>query len=376
MEESKLNLENSWESIVTPMDWENQDIWLETMSTSINLDLYDSIDLSKESKPKRKLEIPSFFKKILKNKEKEALLEEDKIVIQDNSDNQVILNENDSNEDWNDIIVWPDQDNIWNNNINIFEELSDLNFFDSQNQEDNLLKKKLTPLEIILNSTSYIFYALLVINLLFFLHLYIKTTDSDIVSSIPWACYYVWSSIEWYDNIDCKTFPKIVEEITSNKDTLEKNIVKWLSILIPYKIKIDYVLSTPEVKFILDKKSAGNISFSKAMTEFEDIRQISWWFNWKNIECSNYSFDDKWIMNTSCDFYWSSINDWSNWFTSSRYVAIDFLKNLQSKNSNFQVMNYPKTIDIAKFNSADGIKTLFFTKTTLSLNLKYNLSSK
>lgn len=352
MEEGVIN------SNENPVD--NSNIWDIITSESINLDINNSL-IEEQAMPKKKKNLLGFFKQ---KKENEDISSAD---IPSLDDKEITW--------WDGVIVWSDNDWLKKEN-SIFEDLWDLNFFDWDEQVVNILEKKGTPLELWLVVSSYVFYILVVINFLFFTHLFIKTTDSDIITSIPGVCSYVWSSIDWYDNTDCKTFPKIVEDMTNNKNNLEQNIVNGLSILIPYKIKLDYILSAPEVKFILDKKSGSNVSFTKIMTDFDGIRLSSWWFNWKNIECSNFSFDKKWIMSVSCDFYWSSINEWASSFSSARWVAIDFLKNLQSKNSNFQVMNYPKKIDITKFNSADWIKALFFTKTTINLNLKYNLSSK
>lgn len=55
-------------------------------------------------------------------------------------------------------------------------------------------------------------------------------------------------------------------------------------------------------------------------------------------------------------------------------TAIAFLYKIQDseKTGGFVLLNYPKTLDIEKFSSADpGIKSTFSTKTKLSLKLRF-----
>jgi len=367
MEESNLNSNNSqevdkikenievWEENTS--NFSSQDVSLLSNETSLNI---DNDDIS-ESVEKPKFSFLSLFSK--KNK-----------IDWEDLDNAWESYKNDSQEN---IIVWSNNNSTQNTNVNIFQELWDLNFLETQTEINYEIKNE--PIILITKATTYIFYIILVFNILFFLHIYIKSTDSDFVSYIPWACTYIGSNIDWYDNsVNCKTFPKIVSDITTKKDNLEKTILDNLKKLIPNKLQIEYVLATPEVKFILDKKSKSNVLYTKILSEFELIRtNATWWYRWKNIICSNYSFDDKWILTLTCDFLWAPILDeWQSWDATSRTVAIDFLKQLQLKNSNFQVMNYPKSIEISQFNSADWLLTIFKTKSTLTLNLKYNLSSK
>lgn len=299
---------------------------------------------------------------------KKEKTDSDEIIITEKQEN------NASDLEQDDIIVWEEKNSL-NDNINIFQELWDLSFLDSQ--EKIQMKKIKSPLEIAFQISSYLFYVLLIFNFLFFLHTYIKSTDSEFVSYIPWACSYIWTNIENYDNSsECKTFPNIVADLSKNIESTEKNIINNLKVLIPSRLQIDYILATPEVKFILDKKSSENILYTKIISEFELIRKNSWWYSWKNIICSNYSFNEKWILSVSCDFlWWPILNELQSWDETSRSVALDFLKQLQL-NWSFKVVNYPKSIEISSYNSVEWILTVFKTKSTLLLNLQYSLSSK
>lgn len=369
MEESNLNLNNTWDLKDLSIEEWTEEVISDSQSQNI-VEVSDEITLSiTDDDIEEPVKKPKFSFLWLFGKK-----ETDKDLVQEDSNfGDIIVNNNNNNDEGKDnIIVWP-EDNTKKNNVNIFQELGDLNFLDSQDEIN--FKQKADPLIVVSQLTTYLFYVLIFINIVFFLHIYIKSTDSEFVSYLPWACYYIWTNIDWYNNDTCKTFPQIVQNIKSNKNNLEKSIVNNLKILIPSRIQIDYILATPEVKFILDKKSSSNVLFTKIINEFELIRQNSWGFEWKNIKCTGYSFNEKWILNVTCDFLWSWI-DWTTWYSSSRTVAIDLLNKLQTKNSNFQVLNYPKTIDISRFNSSEWIEVLFQTKTTLSLNLKYNLSSK
>ncbi|MDD2917280.1 MAG: hypothetical protein PHH70_05555, partial [Candidatus Gracilibacteria bacterium] len=60
----------------------------------------------------------------------------------------------------------------------------------------------------------------------------------------------------------------------------------------------------------------------------------------------------------------------------SREVALSFLGRLSDPKSGFQILSYPKVLDIAEFNSTDGFKAVFSTKTSLDMKLQYLPANK
>lgn len=256
----------------------------------------------------------------------------------------------------------------------VFQELDfwELDFWEL----DNSLaweKKKIDYFVLSVQITSWLFWLCLLVLIWFWVDLFIRTTNLSSVTNIPWVCEYVASSIEWYDLQECKTLPEIITWINNDLASNEDAILKWLSIIIPRKIQANFILASSEVKFIQEKTSWSRIMLSKMLLDFSDLRKKTWMFDWKNIECSGFDLDEKWDFSVSCNFYWSSILDW---WTTSRKVALEFLDKLQSKNSSFVILEYPKSIDMWEFNSTDWIKSIFSTTTKLDLKLKYVLASK
>lgn len=268
-----------------------------------------------------------------------------------------------------------EQQNISSNqNIenDIFKELDlwDLSFGDLWTTNEKS-KKEFNPLSFTAKATNIIFINLLTLFILFNLNLYIKSTDSEFITSIPILCDYIWSSIEWYDNSsNCTNFPSILSNLEKDYDASMTKIAKIMTKILPQKIWANFITMSPEVKFIIEKNWDDRIILANIFEEFEKIRAKSWWYEWLNIECSNFKIDEKWTLDVSCDFFGSSIWWWASNLLSSRWVAFDFINNLEKSNI-FSILNYPKVLDVSKYSSVDWIKSLFSTKTSYNFNLKF-----
>lgn len=89
------------------------------------------------------------------------------------------------------------------------------------------------------------------------------------------------------------------------------------------------------------------------------------------------SLDEKGQASVTCLVYGGSIIVPSGLTTkTSRETALSFLERLDDPKSGFRVLSYPKTMDIAEFNSTDGFKTVFSTQTSLNLKLQYLPANK
>ncbi|MDD2487175.1 MAG: hypothetical protein PHS92_02315 [Candidatus Gracilibacteria bacterium] len=258
----------------------------------------------------------------------------------------------------------------------IFQELQNLNFENSDTEED-IEKRKIKEHPIFVAYKISTNFALLSIFLIILLtvDIYLKTTnDNYIVSALPVCPYLSWS-IDGYDNTDCKTLPMIVTSLQKEKSDLEKNIVSNLHALLPRKLETDNISNSPEVQFIQEKTGDSRIYIKNMLEKFDEIRMMSP-YKGEDIECSSLTLNEKGEMDISCDVYGGSIFSQST-SLSSRITAIKFLENLRDKNNGFMVLDFPKTIGISKFISGDGgIKGAFTTKTTLLLKLKFIYNNK
>ncbi|EKE30124.1 MAG: hypothetical protein ACD_2C00038G0001 [uncultured bacterium (gcode 4)] len=325
------------------------------------LDLNQSDDIldlnwSETINPKKSLWLFGFFKK------KEKVIQEsapaDSTPVQ--SDNNSITDQSIS------------LDNSMTN-ADIFQEL-ELGGLDFWGQPSNHVEKApFEPLVFTLQLTWILFWITLFWLMWFYMVVFARGTNSDFIAKMPLVCDYIWSTVDWYENSECKTLNQMVESFKKEKSNIETTLIQELSILIPEKIKTNYILSSPKVKFIQETTWNSRISIAKVLEDFENIRKSSWWYQWKNIECNQYNINEKWELSVNCDFYGASINESEDTALSmsSRWVALDFLKNLQSKNSSFSISDYPKNIEISKFNWWEDIKVIFSTKTSLMLKLKY-----
>lgn len=131
-------------------------------------------------------------------------------------------------------------------------------------------------------------------------------------------------------------------------------------------------MKSPEVQYILAKTSSNRVSVQEMLNKFSEFRTSATVYKGDDIECSNFSLNEKGEMTMTCDFLGFSISGSADKVTTSRSTALTFLEKLRSPYSGFKIINEPKTLEIQPYISADlGIKGTFTTKTTLNLKLRY-----
>ncbi|MDD2565300.1 MAG: hypothetical protein PHZ26_00930 [Candidatus Gracilibacteria bacterium] len=376
MEEKIFNIESKPENNEN-IPLENQNIInnISNEDTTNNVDDLDflNIDLSQnlDTKPKEKKGFLSFLHKKNKLIEEKVNNSNEDIGIISTTDNDVL-----TDNSLNDSIIG---ETINNSNGDIFQDfdLGDLSFLEESG--DSNIKNPFNPLEFTKKLSGSLFWLTLILSTVFYVNVLVLTSDSDFIHSIPGVCDYIGTKIPGYNNTNnCLSIPKILEEQNKTYEKLESNILKSLVILIPKKIQTDYIISSPEVQFINSKHTSDKIFINKIFKEFEDLRTSNKPFNGLNIECSNYRADESGLFELSCIFYGASITSISDGqeVKTSRTVAIDFLKLLNSSNSRFKILNYPNNLSIQESNSTDGIKSRFTTQTSIPLKLQYSLTSK
>lgn len=97
----------------------------------------------------------------------------------------------------------------------------------------------------------------------------------------------------------------------------------------------------------------------------------------EDIECKGISLSEKGKLSLSCEVYGGALIAPTGLTTkTSRETALAFLERLSDPKGGFQLLSYPKTLDIAEFNSTDGFKAVFSTRTSLDLTLQYLPANK
>lgn len=87
--------------------------------------------------------------------------------------------------------------------------------------------------------------------------------------------------------------------------------------------------------------------------------------------------DEKGKMDVTCKIYGGALIAPSGLATkTSRDTTLSLLERLDDANSGFQILSYPKVLDISEFNNADGFKAVFSTQTSLDLKLQYLPANK
>lgn len=260
---------------------------------------------------------------------------------------------------------------------NIFNELSgelgDLDFAEKARAQE---AEKKNPLEIAYTASRYVFVFSVIIIILLSLDVFIRSSeDNQLFASLP-ICSYLSLGADDYDNVDCKTLSMISAEINAEKEKLEKNLATNLIILVPKFMQSLDITNSPKVQFIQEHTGDSRVSITDAMTRFMEIKNRTS-YQGEDIECKTISVDEKGKFSVSCQIYGGSLVAPTGLSTkTSRETALSFLERLDDPKSGFQILAYPKTLDISEFNSTDGFKTVFSTKTSLDLKLQYLSANK
>ncbi|MDD5376527.1 MAG: hypothetical protein PHH16_00250 [Candidatus Gracilibacteria bacterium] len=260
---------------------------------------------------------------------------------------------------------------------NIFNELSgelgELNFSEKNTQEET---RKKDPIEIAYLVSKNVFIFGIIITILLSLDVFIRSSeDNQLFASLP-ICSYLSLGTDGYDNVECKTIPMISTEVHAEKEKLEKNIASNLIILVPKFMQSLDITNSPKVQFIQEHTGDSRVSITDAMARFTEIKNRTS-YQGEDIECKTISIDETGKISASCQTYGGSLVAPSGLSTkTSRETALSFLERLDDTKNGFQILSYPKTLDISEFNSTDGFKAIFSTKTSLELKLQYLSANK
>lgn len=264
-----------------------------------------------------------------------------------------------------------------NNMGNIFNELWwdlwDLTFAEKTSVTE--VQKK-EPILIVYMASSYLLVFSIIVTLLLSLDVFARSSqDNALFSNLP-ICSYLSYGVNEYENSECKTLFMIAGEQDAEKKKLEKDIITNLVILVPKLMQSLDIVNSPKVQFIQERTGDSRISINDTIDQFLAIKNKT---NYKgeDISCSNIATDEKWKFSVTCQVYGGSMiaPTWQETQT-SRETALLFLDRLTDPKSGFQVLSYPKTLDISDYSSTEGFKILLTTVTSLNLTLQYLPANK
>ncbi|HRI35811.1 MAG TPA: hypothetical protein PK765_01775 [bacterium] len=204
------------------------------------------------------------------------------------------------------------------------------------------------------------------------LDIYLRFDAADIgfFRNFP-ICDRLISGVEGYENPGCLNTTMLRDSLTRQKEELETATTKQLMLYVPLVLPTISVETRPDVQFITETTSSRTPIVKMLDTLYEAKNDTD--LKGEDIECSGYKFIRGGALKFSCSVYGSSVlGPMGQAPVSSRTKTFQFLDRLQKKDTGFSILNYPSTLPIDTFKSAEpGIKSLFETRTKISLDLLY-----
>ncbi len=201
--------------------------------------------------------------------------------------------------------------------------------------------------------SRYLFVAGIIIAILLTLDTFIRSSeDNSLFSNLPIGFYLAMGTTD-YDNVDNKTLSMISAEVAAEKDKIEKNMATNLIILVPKFMQSLDIANSPKVQFIQEHTGDSRVSIKDVTTRFSEIKSKTN-YQGEDIECKTLVVDEKGKFSISCQVYGGALIAPTGASTkTSRETALAFLARLDDPKSGFQVLSYPKTLDISQYNSTE-----------------------
>lgn len=264
-----------------------------------------------------------------------------------------------------------------NNNfedLNIFNEISQNSF--AKNEVENIKKVKdvYDYISFYWSIFKFINYISLIILLVFSTYIFIQKSDSFYQNPyLNLFCpMFMWTEASNYISWEnCSSIKTYNEKLTNDLNTLKQNQFWKIVDLVPkiYELKSS---NTKEQEFLVSK-TRDRLKVLTIIEEFEKLKSDYNYVDRNKIMCKDIVIDANNVFRASCEAYsteWDEIvwYDWKekvSWTSIS--VAVSFLNYIQTKSSNFTLINKQKNF------SQDATSFGFYIyKTSFNLELKYN----
>lgn len=264
-----------------------------------------------------------------------------------------------------------------NNNfedLNIFNEISQNSFI--KNEKEIIKKEK--DIYDYLSFYSWIVkffnYVLLIVIMLSWTYIYIQKSDVFYKSAyLNLFCpLFMWSEassyIAWENCSSIKTYNS---EITETLNKLRQNYFTKIVDLVP-KIYELTSSNTKEKEFLISK-TRDRLKVLTIIEEFEKLKTDYNYVDKNKILCNDIIIDSENVFKANCEAYstewdeivWNDANEKINGTSIS--VAVSFLNYIQTKSSNFTLVNKQKN-----FSQEQSNYWFYIYKTGFKLEMKYN----
>jgi hypothetical protein len=234
-------------------------------------------------------------------------------------------------------------------------------------------KKERSSLEIIVSGLQYITIFVVIIGVLFWLHVYIRSSSGGFLENYPFVCPYLHYDIDApIDDKWCKNVSTIWKEYADKQSILQNNIIDGLTEYIPIKVSASILDASPEKRFIIDTYDTKP-HVNEVLEAFGRVKLASQSVT-GNIECTGLSVTNGNSLSTQCTIYGGSIGDADSngQIGSARIQAMRFIENLaDTSKSSLILENQPTSLGIEKINTKETATTWFSTRTTLPIQVRY-----
>lgn len=197
--------------------------------------------------------------------------------------------------------------------------------------------------------------------------------------NFSFLCGILTSGIETTDpSHECQTANAIQLDQEKKKENLEKTIVEQLSLYLPLRISS----ATSSGGTIAESLAEGDFAkkaFAKknnandVLSQFEKIRKSTQSPNLANIECTHLTLVGESTLTAQCTVYGAGIGATDERsLGSSRIEAVRFIEKISdTQTSRFILENPPSTLSVEEITTTDEKPSLYKTKTTVVVTMKY-----
>jgi hypothetical protein len=210
-----------------------------------------------------------------------------------------------------------------------------------------------------------------IVGVLFWLHVYIRSSNGQFLENYPFLCPYLNYDILIPPNEKwCKNVATIGNEYRERHTLLQEKIIAWLTEYIPIKVSASILDASPEKKFIIDTYDTKP-RVNEVLEAFGRVKLASQSVS-GNIECSGLSVTNGNSLSTQCTIYGWGIGDADSngQIGSARIQAMRFIENLADTNKSSLILeNQPTSLGIEKIKV--DTTTGFSTRTTLPIQVRY-----
>lgn len=235
-------------------------------------------------------------------------------------------------------------------------------------------KTERSKLELFTTIMGFVTPIIVIIALLAGGHAFLKSqTSNTFAENYPFLCGYLNADIIASEDKGCKTASILETEYSEKTKQLQANIVNNLATYIPIKISSSSGGVSPETDLITHIYNS-KINLNTIMKQFDQVRSSSQSTGFNNIDCKSLNITQGNTLTVQCDIYGGVIGavDSINSLGSSRLEATRFIERIaNTPESGFILETPPTTLSVENIAQNTDTPSLYKTKTSVTLSLKY-----